>query len=76
MSARLEAFLARLYVDAHLRAAYSADAETEATRAGLEPAERSALLRIDVVDLALAARSFAAKRAHKARPRWCRRFWK
>jgi hypothetical protein len=69
MSARLESFLARLYVDDGAREAYLADRDGEAARAGLDGSERAAAARIDPVDLRLAAQGFARKRAHKRRPR-------
>jgi hypothetical protein len=69
MSARLESFLARLYVDEGAREAYLADRDGEAARAGLDDGERAAAARIDPVELRLAAHGFARKRAQKARPR-------
>jgi len=73
MSARLEVFLARLYVEAAAREAYRADPDRETTRAGLDAAERAALAAIDAADLDLAAQGFAAKRSHKRRHRWLER---
>jgi hypothetical protein len=67
MSARLESFLARLYVDDDAREAYLADGDGEAARAGLDASERAAVARIDPVDLRLAAQGFARKRAHNTR---------
>lgn len=62
----LESFLARLYTDPEMRARFLADAESEARQAGLSPADRAAVLRIDPVELRLAARSFAHKRRKRA----------
>jgi hypothetical protein len=75
MSARLESFLARLYVDESAREAYLADRAGEAARAGLDDGDRAAVARIDPVDLRLAAQGFARKRAHKTTPgRWIKLF--
>ena len=63
MSMSVEAFLARLYVDAAARARFLADPEREARRAGFDEATARELARIDRVGLALAADSFACKRA-------------
>lgn len=60
-----EAFLARLYTDAELRARFLADPVGEAKRAGLDDATAERLAAIDRVGLELAAESFAAKRAKK-----------
>ena len=79
----LESFLARLYTDAEMRARFLADAATEAQQAGLSPADRAAVLKIDPLQLRLAARSFAHKRrkranAHRNHPtilgRWLKKF--
>ena len=79
----LESFLARLYTDAGMRARFLADADTETRLAGLSPADRAAVLKIDPVQLRLAARSFAHKRrkranGHSSRPtilgRWLKKF--
>jgi hypothetical protein len=58
----LEAFLARLLVDADLRESFLREPDAEALRAGLGEAERQALRAIDRIGLGLAARSIAAKR--------------
>jgi hypothetical protein len=68
MSASLEAYLARLYLDADARRVFIAAPRTAATRAGLTEPEIAALERIDHVGLELAARSFAAKRLGRPRP--------
>jgi hypothetical protein len=73
MSAReLEAFLVRMYVDASARAAFKANPQREALRAGLSKQECTALGEMDWVGLEMAARSFANKRRSKtlrSRPR-------
>jgi len=63
MSPGFEAFLARLYVDADLREAFLADPERVARAAALRADEVAALVAIDREGLALAATSFAHKRA-------------
>lgn len=63
----LEAFLARLYTDAELRARFLADPAGEARRAGLDDASAERLAQIDRAGLELAAASFAAKREMKSR---------
>lgn len=60
-----EAFLARLYTDAELRARFLADPAGEARRAGLDEASARRLAAIDRAGLELAAASFAAKREKK-----------
>jgi hypothetical protein len=64
-SPRVEAFLARIYVDARSRARFLVDPRGEALRAGLSPEEGAALAGIDRTGLALAAESFARKRGQK-----------
>jgi uncharacterized protein (UPF0276 family) len=61
--ARVEALLARLYVDAGARARWLADPDGESRRAGLDDAAVAAMRRLDRSGLELAARSFARKRA-------------
>lgn len=58
----LEAFLARIYVDAAARAAFLADPVAEARRAGLPDAVARDLVDVDHVGLELHAASLAAKR--------------
>ena len=58
----LEAFLARLYVDAELRSRFLADPVGEALAAGLDRETAERLAQIDRVGLELAADSFAKKR--------------
>ena len=62
----LESFLARLYTDPEMRARFLADPSSEAERAGLSSAHRAAVLKIDPIELRLAARSFAHKRRKRA----------
>lgn len=63
----MEAFLARIYVDANARARFKADPFAEASHAGLSPDECAAVMKIDWVGLELAAHSFAKKRDAKVR---------
>jgi uncharacterized protein (UPF0276 family) len=60
--ARVEAVMARLFVDAAARARFVADPEGESTRAGLDAEAREAMRRLDRPGLELAAISFARKR--------------
>jgi len=69
VSAKLEAFLARIYVGDEARTRFLSDPRGEAARAGLSPAEQEALILIDRPGLELAARSFAHKRSGKVRRR-------
>ena len=62
-----EAFLARLYTNDGLRAAFLADPTAVARDAALNESEVAALGTIDRKGLALAANSFAHKRAAKKR---------
>lgn len=59
----LEAFLARLYTDAALRALFLADPMATAAAAGVAPADAACLAAIDRADLELAAASIATKRS-------------
>lgn len=61
--ADVEAFLARLYTDAPLRAAFLADPAAVAGGAGLAPETVRRLVHLDRHGLVLAADSLAAKRA-------------
>jgi hypothetical protein len=58
----IEAFLARLYTEEAALAAFLANPEAAAAAAGLDAAEIAALAAIDRDGLAMAARSFRAKR--------------
>ncbi|MFN0299290.1 MAG: Os1348 family NHLP clan protein [Burkholderiales bacterium] len=70
----LEAFLARLYTDAALRAAFLADPNRTCAGADLSVEEVASLVAIDSDGLVLAARSIAGKNAsyRHAKPR---RWW-
>jgi hypothetical protein len=61
-SPRLEAFLARIYVDEQARIKFLADPRAEAERAGLTAPETAALEKIDRVGLELTACSLLRKR--------------
>ena len=62
---RLEAFLARIYVDQTAREKFLADPHGEATRAGLAAQEIEDLVNMDRAGLELFAHSLEHKRAHK-----------
>ena len=68
-AARLEAFLARLYVDSRARAEFLSDRPRAARCAGLTEAERAAVVALDETALELAARSFTHKRVAAQRAR-------
>ncbi|HVE81707.1 MAG TPA: DUF692 family protein [Myxococcales bacterium] len=59
----LEAFLARLYLDAEARSRFLADPRGEARRAGFPPDQCDALAHFDRVGLELASQSFERKRS-------------
>ena len=65
---KLEKFLASLYVDPDLRARFLNGPKELAARAGLNPAQCSALEKIDRVGLQMAARSFERKRTKVKKP--------
>jgi hypothetical protein len=69
-AANLEAFLARICVDADARSRFKADPFHDAKKAGLTNEECKALEKVDLVALELAARSFAWKRQHKRQRSW------
>jgi len=60
-AARLEAFLARLYVDSAARAEFLGDRARAVSAAGLTEAECLAVVRLDAGALELAAQSFTHK---------------
>jgi hypothetical protein len=62
-TARFEAFLAKIYVDADARAQFLADPRGEAMRAGLSEPDISALEKIDRIGLKLTAQSLQHKRS-------------
>ena len=59
---KLEAFLAKLYVDNQARSRFLADPRREAFSAGLTENECAGLEKIDLAGLELAPQSFARKR--------------
>jgi hypothetical protein len=63
---QLEAFLARLYVDAEARASFKANPRAASKKAGLSGEQCAALENLDWVGLEMAARSFAKKRYLKS----------
>jgi hypothetical protein len=67
-SPALEAFLARLYTDEKLLAAFLAAPEATALAAGLDRGTVAALAAVDHDDLIVATRSFRMKRAGRIRP--------
>jgi Aromatic-ring-opening dioxygenase LigAB, LigA subunit len=65
---RLERFLARLYTDPALRAAFLADPRAVALAAHLSEEDADALVRIDRLGLELASDSFERKRTRRGHP--------
>jgi hypothetical protein len=63
-TARFEAFLAKIYVNAEARARFLADPRGEAMRDGLTEPEISALEKIDRIGLEFTAQSLERKRRH------------
>jgi hypothetical protein len=61
-AARLEAFLAKIYVDEGSRERFLADPRGEAAKAGLNEQEIEALEKIDRAGLILTAQSLQKKR--------------
>ena len=79
MSARLEVFLAQLYVDADLRRRFFRDPEAAARHAGLSEWECREVAKVPALDLERAADSFERKREVKQRHRRmgnARRVWR
>jgi hypothetical protein len=74
-SPALEAFLARLYTDEAALQTFLQTPDETARAAGLDAEAVAALRMIDRTGLAMAARSFRAKRAGLARPRRLSRLW-
>ena len=62
--ARLESFLARIYVDAVARERFLSDPRGEAARAGLAAPEIESVAHIDREGLELFAHSLSHKRTH------------
>lgn len=77
-SPALETYLARLYTDDALRAAFLLAPRAQALLHGLSPQEADAMAAMDCIGLQMAAASYRAKRAahgKKAGPvrhGWCR----
>jgi len=69
MSDRLEQVLARVLADVDFRRRFRADPESVGAQEGLSAEESAALAAMPVQDVETAARSFATKRAGKARAR-------
>jgi len=67
---QLEAFLARLYVDADARANFKANPRAESKKAGLSDEQCTSLENLDWIGLEMAARSFAKKRQLKRPLNW------
>ncbi|KAB8050903.1 hypothetical protein GCN78_12115 [Janthinobacterium rivuli] len=80
-SPALETYLARLYTDDAVRAAFLLEPRAQALRHGLSPQEAEAMAAMDRVGLQMAAASYRAKRAGRAKhavqatpaQRWWRR---
>jgi hypothetical protein len=70
VSASLEAYLARLYLDAAARRAFAADPRGVTEPAGLDETDVVALEQIDHAGLELTARSLQAKREAHPRRGW------
>ena len=64
---RLEAFLARIYVDRDVRAKFLADPRGEATKAGLTPQQVEDVIKIDRDGLELLADSLERKNCNRKR---------
>ena len=64
---KLEAFLARIYVDPEARARFLSDPNREASSAGLSLEEIEAVKQIDQVGLELFAESLERKRSRNHR---------
>lgn len=79
-SPALETYLARLYTDDALRAAFLLDPRAQALQHGLSPQEAEAMAAMDHVGLQMAAASYRSKRAgrtaHGTRARPARRWWR
>lgn len=79
-SPALETYLARLYTDDALRAAFLRDPRAQALLQGLSPQEVDAMASMDRIGLQMAAASYRAKRAGRAeqggQPRPAQRWWR
>ncbi|MGK5050595.1 hypothetical protein [Janthinobacterium sp. RB2P8] len=76
-SAALETYLARLYTDDALLAAFLLQPRAQALLHGLSPQEAGAMAAMDHIGLQMAAASYHAKRAaHASQPRPAQRWWR
>ena len=79
-SPALETYLARLYTDDVLRAAFLLDPRTQALLHCLSPQEAGAMAAMDRIGLQMAAASYRAKRAgraeHGSQARPVQRWWR
>nr|WP_314607283.1 hypothetical protein [uncultured Janthinobacterium sp.] len=76
-SPALETYLAKLYTDDALRAAFLLDPQAQALQHGLSPQEAEAMTAIDRIGLQMAAASYRAKRtAHGTRAAPAQRWWR
>ncbi|MGK5061280.1 hypothetical protein [Janthinobacterium sp. LB3P112] len=76
-SPALETYLARLYTDDALRAAFMLDPRAQALLHGLSPQEAEAMAAMDRIGLQMAAASYRAKRsAHGSRATPARPWWR
>ncbi len=66
-SPRLEAFLARLYVEEDFRNSFLNDPRNAALKFGLTPEEATRMSSADFVGLKMAAESFRSKREKRSR---------
>lgn len=76
-SPALETYLARLYTDDALRAAFLLDPQAQALLHDLSPEEAEAMAAMDRIGLQMAAASYRAKRAaHGTRAAPAQRWWR
>jgi len=76
-SPALETYLARLYTDDALRAAFLLEPHAQALLHGLSPQEAEAMAAMDRIGLQMAAASYRAKRtAHGTRAAPAQRWWR
>jgi len=67
MSAKIEAFLAKIYVDANFRARFLADMRSVAASYGLNERQTEALAAMDLTGLKMTALSISRKTRRKLR---------
>lgn len=79
-SAALETYLARLYTDDALRAAFLLEPRAQALLHGLSQQEAEAMAAMDLIGLQMAAASYRAKRSgrteHGRRATSTQRWWR